>query len=31
MVQNLVHNTTINLVGIGITLVGLQASGVVSK
>lgn len=27
LVQNLVRNTNINLLGIGITLVGLQASG----
>jgi hypothetical protein len=27
LVQNLVRNTNINLAGIGITLIGLQASG----
>jgi hypothetical protein len=27
LLQNLVRNTNINLAGIGITLIGLQASG----
>lgn len=29
LLQNLVRNTNINLAGIGITLIGLQASGAV--
>ena len=28
LLQNLVRNTNINLAGIGVTLIGLQASGV---